>query len=415
MQPPKRKTKKPASKRASKPIGSASSAHNTRAITSSSKILLGVRSGGRCEFSGCNRYLFEHPLTLQGGNFSEHAHIVAFSEMGPRGKDGIRPKDINNPDNLMLLCAQCHKLIDDRPMDYPRSVLEAYKRDHENRILHLTGLGPDLRTTVVQLKAKIGGSAVDIPAAHIYEAVAPRYPTDRQGHVIDLTSYGEENRDEYYRLASREICQRVARLYDPGMDVEATRHISLFALAPIPLLLVLGHCLSNKIQVDLYQRHRTGSQPWKWKDDEGEIAQYTVGVKRRGTDNRKVALVASLSGQIDQHRLPLTDEYWIYEIALASNRPSVDFLRSRRDIEEFRTTYRQFLADLMKDHPAIEELHFFPAIPAPVAVACGHDLLPKVHPAIIIYDYDKGSGFIHRLTINLKKHDLRIGLGRPNE
>src|SRR4051812_21949786 len=107
----------------------------------------------------------------------------------------------------MLLCAPCHKLIDDRPADYPRSVLEAYKRDHERRISHVTGLGPDLRPTVVQLKAKIGGSAVDIPAAHIYEAVAPRYPTDKQGYLIDLTSYGDEDRDEYYRLASREIRQ----------------------------------------------------------------------------------------------------------------------------------------------------------------------------------------------------------------
>ena len=50
-----------------------------------------------------------------------------------------------------------------------------------------------MRTSVVQLKATIGGSAVDFPAAHIYEAVAPRYPTDRKGHVIDLTSYGQEN------------------------------------------------------------------------------------------------------------------------------------------------------------------------------------------------------------------------------
>jgi hypothetical protein len=33
--------------------------------------------------------------------------------------DGARPEDINSPDNLVLLCAACHKLIDDRPDDYP--------------------------------------------------------------------------------------------------------------------------------------------------------------------------------------------------------------------------------------------------------------------------------------------------------
>jgi hypothetical protein len=366
------------------------------------KVLLAVRSGGRCEFAGCNKYLFEHALTLKGGNFSEHAHIVAFSEAGPRGREGIRPSDIHSPDNLMLLCAECHKLIDDNPADYPRTVLEKYKRDHEERIKHVTGLGPDMRTSVVQLKATIGGSAVDIPAAHIYEAVAPRYPTDRKGHVIDLTSYGQENRDEYYRLATSKIEQDVARLYAPGMDVEATRHISLFALAPIPLLVYLGFCLSNKVAVEFYQRHRTGTEPWKWKTT-GKPAKYVLHQRRSGGDPTKVALILPLSGSIDdQLLLPTIDGgFFVYEIVFKGQAPNPEFLRQRRDLKEFRVLYRRFLSKLMRDHPAVRELHVLPAVPAPIAVACGHDLLPKVHPSLVIYDYDKAcGGFIERLRIN---------------
>jgi HNH endonuclease len=149
---------------------------------------------------------------LQSGNFSEYAHVVAFSDTGPRRHAAGRLDDINEVDNLMLLCATCHKLIDDRPSDYPVEVLRSYKTVHEARIHHVTGLGPDLRTSVVQLKAKIAGSVVDIPAPHVYEAVAPRYPTDRQGHVIDLSGYRIEDREEYYRLASREVRQRTAGL-----------------------------------------------------------------------------------------------------------------------------------------------------------------------------------------------------------
>ena len=116
-----------------------------------------------------------------GGNFSEHAHIVAFSEAGPRGQDGARPSDIHSPDNLMLLCAECHKLIDDNPADYPRGVLEQYKREHEERIKHVTGLGPDMRTSVVQLKATIGGGAVDFPAAQYLRGSSPAIPYRPQG------------------------------------------------------------------------------------------------------------------------------------------------------------------------------------------------------------------------------------------
>jgi hypothetical protein len=302
----------------------------------------------------------------------------------------------------MLLCAECHKLIDDNPADYPRAVLEKYKRDHEERIKHVTGLGPDMRTSVVQLKATIGGSAVDIPAAHIYEAVAPRYPTDQKGHVIDLTSYGQENRDEYYRLATTKIAQEVARLYAPGMDVEATRHISLFALAPIPLLVYLGFCLSNKVAVEFYQRHRTGNEPWKWKT-RGDLARYELRRRRTGRELAKVALVLALSGTIDDKLMPalIDEQFSVYEITLDGQTPNPEFLRQRQDLEDFRVVYRRFLSELMRDHPTVSAVHVFPATPAPTAVACGHDLLPKVHPSLVIYDYDKASGgFVERLRIN---------------
>jgi CBASS immunity sensor of nucleotide second messenger signals len=318
--------------------------------------------------------------------------------------DGARPDDINSSDNLVLLCATCHKLIDDRPDDYSRTLVEGFKRQHEERIGHVTGLGPDVQTSVVQVKARIAGSAVDIPAPHIYEAVSPRYPVDKRGYVIDLTAYGEENRGEYYKLASQEIQRQIARVYDPGMDVKRTRHISLFALAPIPLLTFLGSCLSNKIAVEFYQRHRTGDQPWKWKAD-GEPARYEIRKLRDGTGQAQVALIISLSGAVNEKSLPaeIDKRFSIYEIALANQTPNVDFLRQRRDLEEFRIVYRNFLSALMKDHPDAKELHLFPAVPAPVAIACGHDLLAKVHPVLLVYDYDrKTGGFILGLQINVR-------------
>jgi hypothetical protein len=296
----------------------------TRTIDSSSKILLAIRSGGRCEFAGCNKYLFEHPLTLKGGNFCEHAHIVAFSERGPRAHDGERPEDINSVDNLMLLCAACHKEIDSRPGDYPRSVLEQYKREHEARIHYVTGLGPDQRTSVVQLKARIGGQAVDIPATHIYAAIAPRYP-DKQGLIIDLTGFGTEDVDAYYTLAAREIRQKVDGLYQPGMSVESTRHISLFALAPIPVLMYVGRCLSNKVAVDFFQRHRGEDHPWNWLST-GEVVTYSVNKLQSGTATSRVALILSLSGVIHRSDLPraIDQTFSIYEITLKGRSPSVD-------------------------------------------------------------------------------------------
>ena len=42
-----------------------------------------------------------------------------------------------------------------------------------------------------------------------------------------------------------------------------------------------------------------------------------------------------------------------------------------------------------------------PAVPAPIAVALGYDLLPKVDPALRMFDYDKASGgFLEKLIVN---------------
>src|SRR5436190_21434908 len=87
----------------------------SRHIKPGVQMALIARAAGRCEFRGCNEFLFEHPLTREEGNFSEKAHIVAFRERGPRGLDGDRPSDINGLANLMLLCRRDHSLVDDNP------------------------------------------------------------------------------------------------------------------------------------------------------------------------------------------------------------------------------------------------------------------------------------------------------------
>jgi hypothetical protein len=135
----------------------------TRSIPRNVEQRLIACSAGRCEFRGCNKDLFQHPITRTPGNFSEKAHIVAYQEEGPRG-DEKRPEDINIFENLMLLCAECHHLVDKvRPQDFPTTLLRQYKREHEERIISLTKLGPEQRTTIIQLRSSIGSQSVDIP------------------------------------------------------------------------------------------------------------------------------------------------------------------------------------------------------------------------------------------------------------
>jgi hypothetical protein len=364
------------------------------------RIMLFVRAGGRCEFDGCNRYLLEHHLTLTEGNFAEMAHVVAFKPDGPRGREGTRPADINDVNNLMLLCPQCHKLIDDHPAEYTRRTLEEYKARHERRINHVTGLGPDQKTSVLVLKANIGTQAVTVAFDQILEAVSPRYPCSRPGTTIDLTQV-DGNGPAFLKTACDTIKRRIHQLLEPGGEVSETGHISLFALAPIPLLVFLGCQLSNKVPLDLYQRHRD-TETWTWKRDAKPV-DYQFRRLRSGTRRDNVALVLSLSGTVRLRDLPrsLDSRYSVYELTLKDVVPKTTFLRTRQDLENFRNAYQSALGIIVRDHGMIKKIHLFPAVPAPIAVLCGRELLPKVHPALLVYDYDKAKvGFINQLEVN---------------
>lgn len=380
-----------------RPSRSAKSPVRRRAATPLARVILAVRAGGLCQF--CNRYLFEHHLTADAGNFGEIAHVVGFSKAGPRGRYS-RPADIDELDNLMLLCPPCHKLIDDNPSKHLVDGLRERKRDHEARIRHVVSLTPDQRTSILQLKARIGGKPVAIPAGQIQAAVHPRYPEDLVGCVIDLTGI-EDGSPAFLESAQTEIRRRLESFMAPRIKGDAPRNISVFALAPIPVLAYLGSQLSDKLEVNVFQFHKD-TKDWVWKT-EGEPVRYRTTQIQQGSDPTAVALVLSLSGTVPRDSLPdsIDDSFTIYEITLEDRVPDPTFLRMHEDLMAFRQEYQRFLAMLLKEHGIVDTFHLFPAVPAPVAILCGHEPLPKVHPSVLVFDYDKAKGgFTYQLRIN---------------
>jgi hypothetical protein len=362
-------------------------------------VLLNVAAGGRCEFYGCNKYLYEHPVSLSEVNLSENAHIYAFSRQGPRGDEENRPADIHSINNLILVCGDCHKEIDKNKGRYSIEHVMEHKLKHEERIKYATSLGPSARTAVVVLKGRIGKRPTDISFDEIRDAVDPRYPTDRQGFIIDLTELGDEDSSDYYDLGAKRIQQKMEAFYERGIDGTAPTHVSAFGMAVIPLLVQFGRCLSDKVELELFQRQHNVTPPWRWQSA-GEPARYEQRLVQEG-DLDKVALMLSLSGPISRSMLPagIDDQFSVYEIRLASEEPHRQFLRQRCDLEVFRTVYEAFFAELVRRHPDLRELHVFPAVPAPVAIICGHTMLPKKHPTLLIYDKVAEGDYVFRLKV----------------
>lgn len=365
----------------------------SRGIPNLVTLQLYSRAGGCCQFRGCGDYLLEHAVTKRVGNFAQQGHIFAFSDAGPRGDAPGRPDDINGLENLILLCAHCHKQVDDDPTTFTVELLRTFKREHEERFRRAAKLTPNSEAVVLILTAPIAGVPVSVPRGDVLAAMAPMYPADAQFTHIDLSDLaGERESASFNELACRKIDREIARLFESGGALLRTPRVALFALAPIHILAYLGARLENKVALTIFQRHRD-TQNWTWKQT-GSPVTYAVRNIQERPRGAPVALICSLSGTIDLADLPahVHENSAIYEITLDDQVPTPTFLNRASDLAAFPQALHEAMGLIAAEHGFVETIDLFPAVPAPIAVLLGRERLMKRHPALRLHDADKING-----------------------
>ena len=115
-------------------------------------------------------------------------------------------------------------------------------------------------------------------------------------------------------------------------------HLSVFGLAPQPLLMMLGALLFDLPAVDVYQLHREPEQTWKWP--EAASAQ-SFEFREPPPGAGPPALVLSLSATVTNDRVQsvLGSDVAIWTITIPE--PNNDFTKSRGQLSEFRSIVRR--------------------------------------------------------------------------
>jgi len=175
------------------------------------------------------------------------------------------------------------------------------------------------------------------------------------------------------------------------MEKGEIRHLSVFGLAPIPLLIEFGHLLSDISAATVYQLHREPQgQGWKWAEDEPAMG-LQINKGRPGPE--RVALKLSLSAKIDDSRVLsiLGEDISIWEVTCSS--PHNDVMRREDDLSSFRRLMRNTLEQIKEIHGPEAKLSVFPAIPVSCAIELGRVWQPKAHLAFDIFDQSGPNGF----------------------
>lgn len=361
---------------------------------------LWAKAAGRCEYEGCNKLLYKDELTSEELNCGLVAHIIAASPDGPRGDEVLSAKLVNDIENVMLMCHDHHRLIDhEQVAEHPVKRLQDMKKKHEDRIRMVTEIDAAKISVPVIYGANIGKESVGISRRELALAMFPdNYPSDCMVSMGYKDSSVYDDSDLYWTSESAQLDQKYFENLKPLVTRDDIDCVSVFALAPQPLLVKLGTKLTDLHKVKVYQKHRE-PDTWKWQTlNEPNPIRFI----RPNDTSKTPVLIFSLSAKAISIRVRnrFGNEASIWEVT--AERPNNDMLKSPSQLEEFRQITRHVLDDINASSKE-RTIKVFMAMPAAFAIEFGRIWMPKADKQLVLFDKNNAIGENDVQTIIIKK------------
>jgi hypothetical protein len=361
-------------------------------IKESVRNALWARTAGRCTI--CNRRMLGDSRTyLHSVLLAELAHNIGAIDglESPRSQDNDGIEDTEAEENLLLLCHDCHKIIDapDHIEFFPPEKLREIKENFERRIEMVTENGGLTRTAALRVGSQIRGSLALASQREVAETLlAVNYlglvETQRSG---DFTCriHGSAGGRGFWESAQQAIDNTLALIHQ-AIDSSDVEHISVFAIAPIPLLVYLGWHLDDKTPTRLFQKHRDQFIGWSWAD-QGEPVEFDVLVGEPSTIALDVVLVCAVTSEVNVGLLPpeIADALRI-EIRPRNASPAPTLVSHEQSLVNFGSQWRSALATAELQYPNAERWHLVASTPVTIAVEAGRALMRDAHPPVTVYE-----------------------------
>lgn len=351
----------------------------TRYIQANTERMLWAASAGICEFKGCRNSLLTHHVTKEPVPLADKAHIYAFSEGGKRFSRLIPREKINDIANLILVCDRCHKLIDSKDTNYSADELIGMKNEHEERVSRLVSLKPDLQSEVLIYNANIANSSIMISDSIAMNSITPQhYPARPIPYRLssDLRLYDHEA--DYWKVMARDLV-RAFVAHEPALR---DKHISLFAIAPQPLLFKLGTLLNRNYNVDV--RQPQGSiDKWHWSETKKTIELEQITLPEL-FPQKSVVLTLELTARLSEGELrKVFIGNAVYRISCAECSPLV--IKCKSDLQAVIEQYRTILNKIRAERGSDVQILLVPIAPASVTIEAGRQVM-KGDPQVAVYD-----------------------------
>jgi hypothetical protein len=282
---------------------------------------------------------------------------------------------------------------------YPAQLLAEWKKSHEQRVEIVTGISNTRQSQVVLYGANVGEHSSPLR----YEAAAlamhpERFPSNGDAISLGMNNSRLRDRDEdYWHVEERQLRRSYQERVAAPLADGKIQHLSIFALAPQPLLILLGALITDIPGADVHQLKREPAG-WGWvKKGPRDLG---LEVEEPADAGGPPALVIGISATIAPERVQRIDpKFRLWHLRVP--KPHNDILRSRGQLKEFRETVRSLLNRIKERHGPSAVVSIFPAMPVATAVELGRVRMPKADlPWRLFDEIPAKGGFVHALDIS---------------
>lgn len=381
----------------------------------------------RCQFSGCGRNLKKHLATGQPGRFSYFAHIIAASPEGPRGNLDLSLKLANDPSNIMLLCDECHRLVDRvNPAKYTTEVLREMRERNIIEVQRLLSAlqYEDVETLVVM--GNISGQPPLFSMRHAEEALwgsklraaegRPEWFFQGGGHQHD--PHSADYWGSLFRTLKLDLPRMQSYLNGNRQGGSPRPRLAVFPLHGTSLLILAGRVLGDTGGTYLFQPHRNRpgeltATRWIWPSGAVEplADKYKVRVlKIPNGEVKEACLVVSLTFAVESGRLPAlcadATGFLLPTIEVFVDAPNFNVIGHPNDLAFFGAALDKALRQLQDDW-AIEKVHLVVGAPSTACVIVGQKMQARNQATFVCHEATGGLGSPFKPTIEISTSQVR--------
>lgn len=388
-------------------------------VTPAIKEELTYLAGWRCQFTGCGRDLKSHVATGTRGRFSYFAHIVAASEDGPRGHHVLSKLWASEPTNFMLLCDECHRLIDKvNPAKYTVEMLQHMREDSIAEVKRLLDSLQHKPAEVIAIVGNIAGQPAQFSMDEAHEALWGQGLRSTEMKVSRYFYPGGQHHDVHSSGYWTSLFQQMKQdmpllqtLLDGTRSGAARPRLAVFPLHSTSVLLLAGRVLGDNDGTHLFQPHRNkvgAGTRWAWPKGEMPAAALDKfkleELHPHAEGQEEAVLVVALTSDIVASRMPAAcargDELLLPALRITGPTFDKDCMQHPQDLQLVALAVDAAMRKLQDDWK-VRRVHLFVSAPTTAGLLVGQKMQARHHADFICYEALPGAGAAYQPTIEI--------------